>query len=995
MANIEVENIPNRNHLNYSNMNNHLVMQQTTNNLQSFLLKHLLKKGNPDKQEITNTRIGEKGSNGVMGGSYSIDYNDYQEFLNLYERDILKKKNKSEYLTEKQLENDGPLLVDIDLRYEIDIDTRQHNSKHIQEIVDNYICILSNIYDMNSNTQFKVFVMEKQNVNVLSEKNLTKDGIHIIITLKVDRITQKIIRQKMIEQMSNDSCWNDIPITNSWDDVFDEGITKGTTPWQLYGSKKPKHDVYKITYLYEIIYDEEEEECICNKIEDINGYNLNINELSIRNNNHISLEFNECNDEFIEEYKKMSEKPKSPKSDNNLNKLYDLVHVDSNLSDMISNSINIDNIRSIDDINSLYNAFIDGLKNEDYNLREISYYTMALPSKYYENGSYDRWIRVCWALRNTSNKLLIVWIKFSSQAKNFRCSYDELSELVEHWENASNNYGTGLTKRSIIHWVRQEDKGKYEEVHKSTISYYVDRTIYGADGINGLKSEKYEGGEVELAQVLYQIYKNDYVCTSIKGNIWYKYVNHRWKLNDSGTSLRKSISDKMRLIYNNKSVELSKQLSIKIDNSNLDEGEKQKLVEKQKLIGRKIIEIIKFLNKSNDKKNIMIEAKELFYDGEFIEKLDQNPYLLCFNNGVMDFKEGIFREGRPDDYLSLTTKINYVKLSDKTKEVEEEIEDFFAKLFPKEELRKYMWQHLASTLLGTADQQTFNMYIGMGQNGKSVLVTLMEQILGEYKGDVPLSLITNSRTKVGGVSPEIVQLRGIRYALMQEPKKGDTINEGIMKQLTSGEDNLQGRAPYMERSISFKPQLKLVVTANVFMQINSNDHGTWRRIRVCPFESLFTENPVKGDPNKPYQFPLDPKLSKEKFPRWKEIFASMLVNIVNKTKGYVKDCDVVLEESKKYRASQDYISAFVLEKVVKQTNGVIEKNEINQEFKMWWAANYGQGRREPPAKEVHEYIDRNFGKCRDGMWKNLKIKYTGKTTNIDDDDLDDINEHDL
>ena len=120
MANIEVENIPNRNHFNNSyHMNNQLAIQ-STNNLQSFLLKHLLKKGNPDKKEITNTRIGEKGSNGVMGGSYSIDSKDYQEFLNLYDRDILKKKNKSEYLTEKQLENNGPLLVDIDLRYEID-----------------------------------------------------------------------------------------------------------------------------------------------------------------------------------------------------------------------------------------------------------------------------------------------------------------------------------------------------------------------------------------------------------------------------------------------------------------------------------------------------------------------------------------------------------------------------------------------------------------------------------------------------------------------------------------------------------------------------------------------------------------------------------------------------------------------------------------------------------------------------------------------------------
>ena len=33
-------------------------------------------------------------------------------------------------------------------------------------------------------------------------------------------------------------------------------------------------------------------------------------------------------------------------------------------------------------------------------------------------------------------------------------------------------------------------------------------------------------------------------------------------------------------------------------------------------------------------------------------------------------------------------------------------------LFPNEELRKYMWEHLASTLIGNNDNQTFNIYTG-------------------------------------------------------------------------------------------------------------------------------------------------------------------------------------------------------------------------------------------------------------------------------------------
>lgn len=123
----------------------------------------------------------------------------------------------------------------------------------------------------------------------------------------------------------------------------------------------------------------------------------------------------------------------------------------------------------------------------------------------------------------------------------------------------------------------------------------------------------------------------------------------------------------------------------------------------------------------------------------------------------------------------------------------EEIKDFMKKLFPVVELHKYMWDHLASTLLGTCKEQTLNMYVGIGQNGKSVLVNLMEQVLGDYKGDVPLSLLTQQRVKIGGVSPELVQLKGVRYAVIQEPSKGDKINEGIMKQLTGG-DPIQARS---------------------------------------------------------------------------------------------------------------------------------------------------------------------------------------------------------
>ena len=80
---------------------------------------------------------------------------------------------------------------------------------------------------------------------------------------------------------------------------------------------------------------------------------------------------------------------------------------------------------------------------------------------------------------------------------------------------------------------------------------------------------------------------------------------------------------------------------------------------------------------------------------------------------------------------------------------------------------------------------------------------------------------------------------GSRYAVMQEPSKGEKINEGIMKEITGG-DPIQGRALFKE-AVTFIPQFKLVVCTNTLFDIKSNDDGTWRRIRVCDFVSKFLD----------------------------------------------------------------------------------------------------------------------------------------------------------
>jgi hypothetical protein len=117
---------------------------------------HLYDKTNKD-HSITNTRIGDK-DGGIFGGSYSISAEEYPEFLKSYYTEVFEKK-KPEYLTEKQLENIGPLLIDIDLRHDLNIDGRYYTRDHIDDILDNgYLEILKEVYYFDEETQFYIYV---------------------------------------------------------------------------------------------------------------------------------------------------------------------------------------------------------------------------------------------------------------------------------------------------------------------------------------------------------------------------------------------------------------------------------------------------------------------------------------------------------------------------------------------------------------------------------------------------------------------------------------------------------------------------------------------------------------------------------------------------------------------------------------------------------------------------------------------------------------------
>ena len=888
----------------------------------------------PQPQPITHTRIAGLEFN-IYPGSYIIPKEELNTFYNLYYNHVFV-KSQSEYLTEKQLEKKGPIVIDFDFKYDVSTVKRQHTKNHVVDIVCEYLDTLKEFYVFTKDVFFPVFIFEKPNVNKLNDK--TKDGIHMLIGIQSDHIIQQMLREKMIPILT-ETC-SDLPLINDWAAILDEGISKGYTNWQLFGSRKPGNEAYELTQHYIINYDESDGNFQMNERK-VAEYNLkeNFAKLSVQYEDNPKFEINP---KIMAEYTRLENKNVKIKKSSSKTKLK-LISDEDELLYSQPEHLSINDIKDKDTLNTVVDAMLNKLKQDDkYDHVAIHSYTQALSSKYYEPGSHVFNRMVAFALKNTDERLFLSWVLLRSKASDF--DYDTIPALFIEWSkmNKSNSIGKSLTKKSIKYWLQNENPELFEQIKSSTIDYYIE---------NSIEAFSDHGS----AQILLELHGENFVCVSYdKKGIWYNFRDHRWVL-DKGHYLRGKISKDLFNIYGKK----AEQYEAEMAEYQEDDDRRQFLKKKAGLIHQIKIK----LKTTTHKDHIMREASELFYDEYFVKNMDSNKYLLCFNNGVVDFKTKTFRPGYPSDYITKCTNVTYVHYNEtdtEWKKMSDELIEFMKKLFPIPDLNKYMWDHLSSCLIGTNKNQTFNVYHGSGSNGKSLLTDLMSATLGEYKGTVPINLVTDMRGKIGGTSDEILKLKSIRYAVMQEPSKNVKLNEGVMKELTGG-DPIQARGLYAE-SETFEPQFSLVVCTNNLFDIDSNDDGTWRRIRKCPFPSKFVDDDESYEHATPFVFKKDKSLS-DKLRTFAPVFASMLVKIAFETGGIVTDCNTVIDASKSYRSKQDRISCFITDKIKRtgdNTKKGIMKTTLLEEFQLWYQQEHGS-KKFPKGEELYESMNKKFG----------------------------------
>jgi len=580
------------------------------------------------------------------------------------------------------------------------------------------------------------------------------------------------------------------------------------------------------------------------------------------------------------------------------------------------------------------------------------------------------WITVGWILYNigdASTQALDQWMDFSARCEE---KYDEASCIYE-WERMVKK---DLTLGTLRHFASIDSPQLYNEFKSEQAEHYIKESLNGSHN--------------DIAKVLFSEYGNDFVCASIAGKTWFQFRDHRWEEIEEGVFLREKISEEIVLRYST----IGSDLFMKIAGIQ-DKGEEAMFNARLKQVQK----IINNLKSSPYKSNIMKESMEVFYDRRFKQKLDQNPYIIGFKNGVYDLKLNEFRDGRPEDFVNKTMPINYIEYNE-SDEVVQNVIDFLVKVFPDQTIRTYFLDTYSDIFVGGNKQKKVYMWTGEGDNAKSITQKFFELMLGELAIKFNTQYFTGKKVASGSANPELSRAAPpVRHATMEEPDADEQLNIGELKKLSGG-DSYWARDLFEPGKSTREvfPMFTLTFICNKLPKLKYSDKATWNRIRVIPFESTFVE------PNEPCPTTLEEQLKQKRFPMDKE-FGKNIPSMVSAFAWYLLqwrqkvsvriEPEKVREATAIYRRQNDIYRQFIEECIAEDNSGSLSITEMYSHFKDWFKEGW-PNMSLPIKNEVKEYFERLWGDSERGVkWNGYRIRTlqddldSGEVVILDENDL--------
>ena len=250
---------------------------------------------------------------------------------------------------------------------------------------------------------------------------------------------------------------------------------------------------------------------------------------------------------------------------------------------------------------------------------------------------------------------------------------------------------------------------------------------------------------------------------------------------------------------------------------------------------------IQLLSIKNDKKiqYIINRLKAHLFRDDIV--LDNNPFVIVFNNGVYDLSRFQFRKTQPSEYITnyLSTGYDYREKDDTL--MSDFLTNYINKVFiNSDEDKLVLFKLLSTCLLG----KRFKKYVianGGGDNAKSGFMRLIENMLGKYAMKINVKDLCVGKKDTFSLN----NLDKMRFVYCEEPDaKTDKFDGNFIKDLT-GTDKANFRKIHSAVTDVIIHCL-LIICCNKKPPINAFDSAVRNRTVDYPFLSTFTDTDVNN-----------------------------------------------------------------------------------------------------------------------------------------------------
>ena len=342
------------------------------------------------------------------------------------------------------------------------------------------------------------------------------------------------------------------------------------------------------------------------------------------------------------------------------------------------------------------------------------------------------------------------------------------------------------------------------------------------------------------------------------------------------------------------------------------------------------------------------------------EEFDSKPMLFPCANGVIDLETGKFKPGRPGDYLSLGSPIEWTGIETPATLWEKTLREIFNCDRPDDDqsIIEYKQRLFGYAITGQVVEKVFPVLYGKtGWNGRSLIIETISYIMGALAGSIPSEMLLSQKfsKSSSGPSPDIMSLKGIRMAFASEIDEGQRFSAAKIKWLT-GKDELTGRNPHDKYPTRFNPTHKLFVMTNSQPQAPADDKAFWERLHLIPFNISF----VNRDPQESYERRANLNLDKEIKKEASGILAWLVRGCLMWQRDGLKPPAAITEATEKYRQDEDMLADWIDECCIREPGAKDKAAKLYTSFVAWYHANIGK--KEPTGTWFGKQLSKKFDK---------------------------------